>query len=81
MNVVSTHFVNPSITEFTESQFESEKVVIDPCSTRITMKEPAFCANSTRPSSTAYIFFGSIALVIYMLDVSHGDQETYIDSF
>ena len=51
MNVISTHFVNPSITEFMES--ESEKVAIDPSSTRVTMKEPAFRANLTRPSSTA----------------------------
>ena len=64
MNEVSTHFVNPSIIEFIGS--ESEKVVIDPCSTRVTMKEPAFRANSTRPSSTAYVFFGSIVLAFYM---------------
>ena len=67
MNVVSTHFVNPSITAFIESQLE--KVAIDPCSTRVSMKEPAFRANSRRASSTPYIFFGSIALEFDMWDV------------
>jgi hypothetical protein len=65
MNVVSTHFFNPSIAEFIE--LESEKVLIDPCSligsTRVTMKEPAVRAKSTRASSTSYIFFGSVVLV------------------
>ena len=65
---MSTHFVNPSITKFKES--ESEKVAINPCSTKVTMKEPAFRANSTRPYSTASVFFKSIVLVFYMRDVS-----------
>ena len=77
MNVVSTHIVNPSITEFIES--ESEKVLIDPCSIRVTMKEPAFRANSMRASSVAYIFFGLIVLVFYIRDVC--SAKTYVDGF
>ena len=71
MNVVSTHSVNPSMTEFTDIESELDEVPVvgpDPSSssTRGTMMEPAFSANSTRASSTAYIFFGSIVLVFYM---------------
>ena len=75
---LSTHFFKPSITEFIES--ESANVVIDPCSTRVTMKEPAFRANSTRASSAAYIFFGSIVLVFYIRDVCSTTQLTLTTS-
>ena len=67
MNVVITDFDNFSIAEFIAS--ESDKELIDPCTTRVTMKEPALRANSTRASSAAYISFKLIVLVFYVRDV------------
>ena len=62
----STHSVNSSIIEF---ESRSEKVLTDFCSARVIVKELALCANSTRASSVAYLFFESIMLVFYTQEV------------